>query len=623
MTDAILRPDAENTHVRFAERWVQRTLWRNLVCALATAVAGMTFASGVYDDCVFLFEGGRDGFNGGTPDGILQKGELVDELRAGLPAHVNHQSTLSQSGTSNLLWTTEKVNFHAAGMGAQNLPCLNFKPYVWTVTTNATTGACSTNFNYGTVNIPAIGDLCKTNVYSAVFRVRRGDLNPFNQNQWFVSFGYNRNADGQGWLLGFTPKGTLTTHCTGSSSPGDVVGLANVDTNTWVDIGVVMQTNVVRYTLVFPGRDTTSAQGGPGHIYHAGQTFVRNGVVPNTTMNKAYIHVGGQDNGAQREFVKGNNSLKFFDGSIQRIAFWNRALTDREIAEAFAFPRPSHVFLGGQNGHADEFGQTDMAEATIGPDLVQKDSWANFPASFRAGDRRTIKFKMSADDATLSQLLVIKPLADSPAAQFRISLNGEVLAACTQMKAGAKLKFPIPALKNRARFLTGENTLLLERVDAGDPITVDAIWLGGSWFVGKKDNRQKQDFGWHYDYAYMDYLDTYSFGRALNNGSGAKNWSFVAAAPTDVAESYPIRYCVRYKVDACTDPDANLNLIVDTTSTNNLGNSAEANTDWWIPLTAGEHDLHLQAVGTNGVYYFDCHVLTFDPPPRGMVLVFR
>ena len=592
-----------------------------VACAAMAMVVGSVAASGVYDDCVFLFEGGRDGFNGGTPDGILQKGELVDEFRAGVPTHANHQSTLNESGTSNLVWTTEKVNFHAAGMGVQNLPCLNFKPYVWTVTTNAATGACETNFNYGTVNIPAIGDACTTNVYSAVFRIRRGDLNPFKQNQWFISFGYSKNADGQGWLLGFTSAGKLTTHCTGSSSPGEVTGMVNVDTNTWVDIGVVMRTNVVRYTVVFPGRDTTSAQNGPGQIYHTEQTFAKDGFVPNTTMSKAHIHLGGQDNGGVKGYAKNANSLKFFDGSFQRIAFWKRALSDREIAEAFAFPRPSHVFLGGQNGRADEFGQTDKAEATIGPDLIQKDSWANFPASFRAGDRRTIKFDMKKDDAMLPQLLVIKPLATSPAAQFKISLNGEVLSAGEPMEAGAKLKFPIRAFKTRARFLTGTNTLLLERVDAGDPVTIDAIWLGGSWYVGSAKD-YPYEFGWHYVRSYLEYQDSYSFCRALNNGSHATNYTYTVCAPTDVSESYPVRTGIRCYCTLPTDPGSDLHVLVDGVDRFDLGNSGTY-ADHWLSIPAGEHDIGLRAYGQSSLFWFDCLMMSFDPPPLGMAILLR
>lgn len=603
-----------------------------VACAAMAMVVGSVAASGVYDDCVFLFEGGRDGFNGGTPDGLLQKGEFVDELRVGVPTHENNQGTLNGFST-NFLACTDSVNLHAAGLGSQSVPYLKFQPYIWTTSNGAVT-----NFNYGTLNLPFVGKACPTNTYSAVLRVRRDKASPLGGTEWLVSFGYSKNTDGQGFMFGFTSAGGLTTHGTGNSSPGNVSmasvngKVQNIPVGQWTDIGVVVSNNVVRYHVSFPGRDTTSSSSdGPGQIFHYQQVFAainnvsdaHNGMPPNLTMASASIHLGGQESGENKIYSKTGNQIKFFDGSVQRIAFWNRVLTDREIGEALAFPRPSHVFLGGQNGHADEFGQTDKAEATIGPDLIQKDSWANFPASFRAGDKRTIKFNMSADDATLSQLLVIKPLATSPAAAFRISLNGTVLSENEPMEAGEKLKFPIRAFKTRARFLTGTNSLLLERVDAGAPITVDAIWLGGSWYVGKKDNRQKQDFGWHYAYTYMDYLDTYSYGRALNNGSGAKNWSFIACPPKDVSESFPVRYCVRYKVDGCTDPAAHLDLIVDKTSTNNLGNSTAANTDWWIPLAAGEHDMHFQASGTNGVYYFDCHALTFDPPPLGMMILLR
>lgn len=587
---------------------------------------GVSFASGVYDDCVFLFEGGRDGFNGVAADGFLQKGEFVDELHAGVPTHDNNQSTFSGAKT-NFVACVDDVNFHAAGKGVQRLPYLRMKTHTWT-----TNGGSVTNFNYGTVYAPCIGTACPTNVYSAVFRVRRDQPNPFGQIAWFACFGYNKNLNGQGFLLGFTPSGALTTHATGSSSPGNIAMSAAQLTpiGRWVDVGVVVTTNVVRYHVAFPGLDTTSAQNGPSQIYHFSQTFAKVTLEddanynkpPNLTMLGSAIHFGGQDSGGDKSAATSGNHLKYFDGSFRRIAFWNRALNNREIAEAFAFPRPSHVVLGGQNGHADEFGQADRSEATIGPDLVSRDSWTNFPASFRSGDRRTIKFNMGADDAKLAQLLVVKSLAGSPAASFRISLNGNVLASSALMPAGGKLKFPIRALRNQARFLTGENTLVLERVDAGDPVRIDAVWLGGSWYVGAKDDRKVTDFGWHYVTSYLDYFDTFSFARALNNAS-TKNYTFGTCAPTDVSESYPVRYCLRYKVEGCTDSAAKLSLIVDEATTYDFGNCSTGYTDCWVPLDPGEHTLHLQSVGTNGVYWLDCHTLTFDPPPNGTMFLLR
>ena len=593
---------------------------RGLMTALAATVAGAAVASGVYDDCVFLFEGGRDGFNGGKADGILQKGEIVDELRAGVPTHANHQATPKESGTSNLVWQTEKVNFHAAGMGVQELPCLQCRQYTWPDATDTS----KTNWNYGTVNLPMLADLCPTNVYSAVFRVRRGDLNPFKQTQWFMSFGYSTNTDGQGWLLGFANDGTLSTHCTGSSSPGNITALKKTATNTWVNIGVVVTGNVVRYTLAFPGLDPKSEQGGPSQLYHATQTFEKDGFIPNTTMAKANIHIGGQEDGKQCNAPNGGkNNQKFFNGSFQRIAFWNRALSDREIAEAFAFPRPGHVVLGGQNGHADEFGRTDKADATVCADLVQRDSWTNFPASFRAGDVRTITFNMKKEDAMLSQLLVVKPLATSPAALFKISLNGEVLSANEPMKAGEKLKFPIRAFKSRARFLTGANALRIERVDAGEPIAIDAIWLGGSWYVGTQDNCAKQDLGWHYTRSYLEYQDTYAICRALNSKSGATNYNYTACAPADVAESYPVRVGLRYALSASTAAEtSDLRMMVDGVEKLDLGKNTSY-ADYWVTIPAGEHDIGLRSYGTSGTFFFDCYMMTFDPPPAGMSVLIR
>lgn len=585
-----------------------------MVLGMGALISMQTLASGVYDDCVFFFDGGRDSI---TKDGLFQTGEFVDEMRAGVPSHDNHKATAKGS---NLVWETGSVNFHAAGLGVQSLQYLNFVPSY-----TKDSGGAITAIDYSTIEMPFLKSLCPGNTYSAIFRVKR-NANPFNVNQTLMSFGFDKTTAGHGWVLFITKDGDLATHCAESATPGTLTLTRKIGVDEWVDIGVSMNVNVVSYHVAFPGIDNTSTmQDGPSQIYHYTQTFRKtigeDMYIPDTSMAQYFIRMGGQTAGGHYASTDGNGQ-KHFSGFVQRVAFWNRVLTQREMAEAFAFPRPSHVAIGGQNGHSDEFSQEDAATATIGPDLLQRDSWEKFPANFRAGDKRTIKFNMNAYDSMLSQLLVIKPTVSSPAGVFKVFLNGEVLSATGQMKSGQKFKFPIRAFKHRACFLTGENSLVIERVDSGASIAIDAIWLGGSWYVGKPDNCATAEFGWHYKTSYLDYLDTFSFARALNFGSAVgKSTCFGVQSPLDVTESYSAR--VGTRCYATGSPDADLNFCIDDVVKKVIARSGTA-IDYWVPLAAGEHTVNLNTItGTTGFFWLDCHMITFDPPPLGMIIVFQ
>ena len=122
-------------------------------------------SAGVYDECVFHFEGGRDGFTGTAPDGIAQKGEIVDELRGGVPSHANHGATISGM-PGHVAFTSESVPFFPSGLGDQTVSCLDLS---YTLDESTGEKLCA----YGTIQLPFLADACPTNVYSAVFRLKR------------------------------------------------------------------------------------------------------------------------------------------------------------------------------------------------------------------------------------------------------------------------------------------------------------------------------------------------------------------------------------------------------------------------------------------------------------------
>ena len=65
------------------------------------AMAAVCTSGGVYDDCVYLFEGGLDA-NG---NGLFSTGELRDELHAN-PSHANNGAVVS--GYADLFISSDK-----------------------------------------------------------------------------------------------------------------------------------------------------------------------------------------------------------------------------------------------------------------------------------------------------------------------------------------------------------------------------------------------------------------------------------------------------------------------------------------------------------------------------------
>ena len=205
-----------------------------MLMAVGMMAAACAFG-GVYDDCVYLFEGGLDA----DGNGCLSTGEMRDELH-GSPSHAYNQATVF-GYADGALFRNEPVPYQSAGLPTQNVQCLCF-------THPRKVSGTTTNFYPNIVKMPFIADACPTNIYTGVFRVRL-DRDPLaNASGWLMNFGYTKNTDGQGLLFGFSWNANsnayqMTSHATGSS--GKSWGIADIPTNTWLDVAVVVTGNVV------------------------------------------------------------------------------------------------------------------------------------------------------------------------------------------------------------------------------------------------------------------------------------------------------------------------------------------------------------------------------------------
>ena len=586
-----------------------------MVAAMAAAYA----FGGVYDDCVYLFEGGLDA-NG---NGLFSTGELRDELHAN-PSHANNGAVVS--GYSDCaIFRNEPVPYQSAGISTQNVQCL-YMPQ--TVKVSGTT----TNYFPVWYAMPFLRDYCTTNVYSAVFRVR-ADYDPLSKGGWMMNFGYTKNdiAAGQGWLLGLiwdknAQAFRLNSHAPGSS--GKSWGDANIPTNTWIDIGVVVTGNVVRAYRAYTGRGSPSSgttASLDAFTAHSATFKSSAGVAPNLTMLRENIRFGGQAfNSTAKNYssVTDDNLKKYFAGSVRRMAFWNRALTEEEVREAFGRPRPDIVRIGAANGNADEFASDAAATATV--DAFG--AWRDFSASLRAGDARNVTFPLSANESDLPQLLRIKTLAGGGSGTLRVSLNGTTVTS-RPIVAGQPFVTILPA---RA-FVTGANTLTLTRTDAnGTAIAIDALAVGGSWQVGKND-RKTDEFTYGVPLSSYDtYVNAFAWNRAANakeTGTSALN---LYVTVLEEAARYGLHFETRTRntYALTTTPNTKLTVSVNGVTKKELtGLGGSVWEDIALDFEPGELPVGVNnirfSITDGGCYYFDYHRFQLVPPSDGTYLIVR
>ena len=144
-----------------------------------------------------------------------------------------------------------------------------------------------------------------------------------------------------------------------------------------------------------------------------------------------------------------------FRGSIHSYAAWSRALSADEVRQVFAWPSPDLARLGTANNSAQEF------EGGAAP--------------------TTVNFNVAAKDAGLPQVLRVSATSTSASGAFNVSVNGAA-AGSLSVTPGRTTTFYVK--KNLT--VSGANTLTLTRTSA-DPVTIDAIALGGSIQLGNAD----------------------------------------------------------------------------------------------------------------------------------------
>jgi hypothetical protein len=369
------------------------------------------------------------------------------------------------------------------------------------------------------------------------------------------------------------------------------------------------------------------------------------------TMYKVWL--GTQDAHTKRT-AKSTNTAKMFSGSYQQIAFWNRALTDEEVIEAWQTPMVDVWRLGLANNSTVEMGGTAAATATVDIDAISADGrWADVPGSIPAGGSLNLDFTLrktrfgaassAANVVTLPQLLCVRTLSTAAEGAASVRVNGTAAGTIRLKPNATNTLFLAAKLFN----VTGVNRIALTRTDANSSaIGLDQIKLTGSFQAGTRNNGAGEfsktpgccaEIGWG---QVSDWLEVRN---AMNSGtnSNTTNYWMHVVVPEEAA-TYGCTYTVR--MNQANGGAANTNVVklcvngVEKIAyTNDAGlalrqlpNSwqnyvikfepgelkAGDNVLWWNQYTANR--------GTNPpCTYFDFHRFEVVAKPNGTILIVR
>ena len=525
---------------------------KKILMTVAAMAAAGTFG-GVFDDCVYWFCGGRDS-NG---DGFLQSGELTDTMHANNTSHNAHKCTVygwgNVSGMEQYGVQLREEDVCCPAQGVTNRTMCLYLPQFQELIDNGN-GTVTTNYcnNSVTFNTQLLS-LLPTNVYTCVMRLRREAGTIPSGGEWFFNCYEGNSVGHKGFLLGFNKSGAFTAY--GPSSSLTVSSPDSLPLDCWADISIVVTNNTIRLgiwkDLQKPSkdRDTTSR-----YTFKTSTTKVVSGHSLNMTMHKFWI---GTQNTMNKRTTYAANHNKFFPGAIQQIAFWNRALSDEEVLEAWHTPMADVWRLGVVNNSTVEMGGTASTTTTVDIDAITSDGrWQDVPGTLPAGGTLNLDFtlrksrfgadKTSADAVTLPQLLCVRTLSTANEGAARVTVNGTVAGTIHLKPNATNTLFLAAKLFN----VTGVNRIALTRTDAGSSaIGLDQIKLTGSFQTGMRndtDNEFSYTPGRCADVGWGQVSDWYEVRNALNSATGSNTTNYwMHVEVPDEAVEYGCTYTIR------------------------------------------------------------------------------
>lgn len=427
----------------------------------------------VWSDATYVWDFTRADLNG---DGQVQAGEIRNVLEFGSTnmngsawdKTVRIRSSATEAGTADgLSWKRGTVSMPSRGFALEDATYLdvpgtykveNGKTYMWR------NGIQVEN----------------ASIAGSITVVARLKVNNFSYNgltnspSWFLNNALHW-GNWRGIQFGFNPANVAGTN----GSPRFLQG------QTYIKMSDMIQTNVW-YDVAYSIRDNGDKTADWIMAYSEKNTGAKGVCVESGTFHNAFtndwptgtrpLRIGGEDLGGWGEGgTYDTHSGKGFNGCIQRIAVWSRALSRDEIREAFVQTPP--IFrVGTENGSAGEFGLADETGDTFD---AEQEPWRNFRGALSAArPSATIVAPMRSDSRTVPYVLRVKGASGS--ATLEAFVDGSSLGL-RSFKPGEARSWFVPAKLLKRK--TGVVSVELRRRSGGE-FAFDVVELTGSAALG-------------------------------------------------------------------------------------------------------------------------------------------
>ena len=530
---------------------------RAAVALTAVAIGCMTtFGASVWEDAVLWMNGpvdlngdGKWNGNVGSPvpvkcDGTSSASELPD-ARHGALAYSSSQvvsyATANQTvyENSGFQIRTNDVHFTAWGNKTVKWPCL-YLPQAPSGDPDAPYAQRMDLFADG--GCPITG-----NNWSVLFRCRIEDCFRYNWGgSWLLCItttdlggakelriGFNQG----GWTQDFSSPYYVGALIGGGAGSTAFTGIPAVKTNEWLEVALTVEGQKWRMSCA-----TTNGVRWSQTYYVPG-----NHGSYSTNFIPATISLGGP-----RAYGVRNGSDNFC-GDIQMFAMWNRALSDREVCEAFGGGAPNRFRIGEEGCTAEMYGGAAPAAGdTVTLDPLVSDKRA-FPTTLMRGATFNMPFSVDKYAAGLAHWLRFVPQEGSSGGAIAVAVDGNALDPLNVMARGVGAAGqPALIFINGDVFTEGDHVLTLTRTDGGSGnVVFDVIELGGSWSAGVDDNSTSDGTsngylagGYASDTWYADSLNLKEFVYATSRNPDDSNHRakrIIWNLPQGVAERFDMR----------------------------------------------------------------------------------
>ena len=480
----------------------------SLSVSLGLGLGWAASAGTVWDDAIGWYRGGVDK----NSDGKFAAGELFDNRHP--TSTGTSQSAVATGGGSGDIWFRTGVDVFSPMMNRTiaGQQCIDLAQ---TVTYDEQGGGTA---KLGMIGLPRI---ITDDTYSAIIRFKPADDVVSTVASFLLNFGC-RWASSCGVMVGFqyvTPE-TSRLYClvggniywpdTSTWRSGDTGAIygetLTIENGKWTEMSVVVNGKTIRIGVTQEGAPTqwrslnletawyspgthsfvpydgnADGVGGYARITVGGEapdwnTFT---VTPNASKKSEKYPNGYPD------LVASGGNAKVFRGMVHEIAFWDRALTDDEVREAFAAPTPNLVRYGVPGLTATLFsnGATSVSDSVVVNPLTKQD-FRDCRYKLASGGKLGVQFNVPERIAGLEQIVFVKAAADSAAAWLSVRLDGKELRSLSVAADGAA-----HCAIEKGALTSGDHLLELVREDSVEgAFVLDHLTVGGSFQMGAEDS---------------------------------------------------------------------------------------------------------------------------------------